>query len=158
MSPSRNDRTAYRSREGRTVPRPGDGGANAKSLPLPASAEAFLTEPHVCTLTTLRPDGTPHVAPVRFTWDRTTGTARVMTVASRRKAGNLLAAPGTRVAICQVAGPRWITLEGPATVSDDPRRLAEGARRYADRYGSPPPTPPGLVVIEIAVDRVMGLY
>ncbi|GAA4640273.1 F420-dependent biliverdin reductase [Actinoallomurus vinaceus] len=125
------------------------------SLPLPSSAEAFLAEPHVCTLTTLRPDGTPHVAPVRFTWDG--ATARVMTVGSRRKAGNL-AAPGSRAAICQVVGPRWITLEGSATVSDDPRRLAEGIRRYAGRYGTPPPAPPGLVVIEIAVDRVMGLW
>jgi hypothetical protein len=81
----------------------------------------------------------------------------VMTVATRRKARNLLAGPGGRASVCQVVGPRWITLEGPATVSDDPRRVAEGAWRYARRYCSPPPNPPGLVVIEIAVDRVLGL-
>jgi hypothetical protein len=55
------------------------------SLSLPESAEAFLTENHVCTLTTIRPDGSPHVAPVRFTWDA--GVARVMTAASRQTAG-----------------------------------------------------------------------
>jgi hypothetical protein len=56
-----------------------------------------------------------------------------------------------------VAGFRWITLEGAATVSDDPRRVAEGTRRYTTRYQSPPPNPPGRVVIEIAVDRLMNL-
>jgi hypothetical protein len=36
------------------------------SLSLPAPAEAFLAEPHIATLTTLRPDSSPHVVPVRF--------------------------------------------------------------------------------------------
>ncbi|MCX4591806.1 TIGR03618 family F420-dependent PPOX class oxidoreductase [Streptomyces sp. NBC_01549] len=128
------------------------------SLPLSAPAEAFLAENHLCTLTTLRPDGSPHVAPVRFTWDADAGLARVMTAASRQKARNLLTRPGSRVAVCQAAGHRWITLEGTATVSTDPQRVVEGARRYAKRYWCPPPDPPGLVVIEIAVDRAMGLY
>ena len=39
----------------------------------------------------------------------------------------------------------------------DPARVAEGARRYAERYYSPPPNPPGRVVIEIEVDRVLSL-
>ena len=29
----------------------------------------FLSVRHLATLTTLRPDGTPHVTPVGFTWD-----------------------------------------------------------------------------------------
>ncbi|KAA2258065.1 PPOX class F420-dependent oxidoreductase [Solihabitans fulvus] len=126
-------------------------------LPLSASVETFLTEPHLATLTTFRPDGSPHVVAVRFTWDGAAGLARVLTVASSRKARNLLAAPGSRAALCQVAGFRWITLEGTATVSDDPARVADGARRYARRYQSPPPNPPGRVVVEIAVDRAMNL-
>ncbi|MEV4109586.1 TIGR03618 family F420-dependent PPOX class oxidoreductase [Nonomuraea sp. NPDC049695] len=125
--------------------------------PLPASAERFLAEPHLATLTTFRPDGSPHVVAVRFTWDREAGLARVMTVGSSRKARNLLSAPGSRAALCQVAGFRWITLEGTATVSGDPLRVAEGVRRYTRRYSSPPPNPPGRVVVEIAVDRVMNL-
>jgi PPOX class probable F420-dependent enzyme len=123
----------------------------------PDSYDDFLTRPHIATMTTLRPDGSPHVVAVRFTWDRSSGLARVLTIASTRKARNLLAAPGGRVALCQATGFRWITLEGPATVSGDPRRVAEGVRRYTERYGSQPPEPPGRVVVEIAVDRVTSL-
>ncbi|MFI7443841.1 pyridoxamine 5'-phosphate oxidase family protein [Nonomuraea indica] len=126
--------------------------------PPAGAAETFLAEPHVATLTTLRPDGSPHVAPVRFTWDGDAGLVRVLTVAASRKARNLTAAPdGGRVALCQVTGPRWITFEGTAAVRADQGRVAEVARRYAERYGSPPPAPPGRVVIEIAVDRIMHL-
>ncbi|MFE9255395.1 pyridoxamine 5'-phosphate oxidase family protein [Streptomyces sp. NPDC006879] len=122
-----------------------------------STAEAFLAEPHVGTLTTLRPDGSPHVVAVRFTWDGDAGVVRVMTVASSRKARNLLATPGSRAAICQVAGFSWVTLEGAGRVSEEPERVAEGVRRYAQRYWSAPPNPPGRVVIEIAVDKVMVL-
>lgn len=124
---------------------------------MPRQAEEFLAAPHVGTLTTLRPDGSLHAAPVRFTWDAGTGLARVLTVASSRKARNLIAAPGSRVALCQVDGFSWVTLEGTATVSQDPRRVAEGVRRYAGRYWSSPPSPADRVVVEIAVDRVLSL-
>jgi F420H(2)-dependent biliverdin reductase len=128
----------------------------AMSLPLPAEAEAFLAEPQLCTLATQRPDGTTHVVPVRFSWDSEARLVRIMTVGTRRKARNLAAA-GSRAVACQAVGFRWITLEGPATVSDDPARIAAGALNYARRYGMPAPRPAGLVVIEIAVDRVMGI-
>lgn len=124
---------------------------------LSVTVERFLTDNHVATLTTLRPDGSPHVVVVRFTWDGTAGLARVMTVMSSRKARNLLASPGSRAALCQVDGFRWVTLEGTAVVCEDPQRVAEGARRYAGRYWSPPPDPPGRVVLEISVDRVLSL-
>ncbi|MDX3224324.1 pyridoxamine 5'-phosphate oxidase family protein [Streptomyces sp. ME19-01-6] len=127
------------------------------SAPLSASAEAFLTEPRVATLTTLRPDGSPHVVAVRFTWDARAGLARVLTVGTTRKARNLGAGPGGRAALCQAVGFRWVTLEGPATVHTAAERVAEGARRYTARYGTPPPAPPGRVVIEIAVDRITHL-
>lgn len=124
---------------------------------LPVSIEAALAENNICTLTTVRPDGSLHVVPVRFTWDGDAGLVRVITVGSRRKARNVAASPASRAAVCQVAGFRWITLEGPATVSGDSPRVAEGIRRYVERYHSPPPQARGLVVIEIAVDRVMSL-
>ncbi|MEU3921933.1 TIGR03618 family F420-dependent PPOX class oxidoreductase [Streptomyces sp. NPDC029004] len=124
---------------------------------MPRQAEEFLAAPHVGTLTTLRPDGSLHAAPVRFTWDAGTGLARVLTVASSRKARNLIAAPGSRVALCQVDGFSWVTLEGTATVCEDPRRVADGVRRYARRYWSSPPSPADRVVVEIAVDRVLSL-
>ncbi|MGY0061900.1 pyridoxamine 5'-phosphate oxidase family protein [Streptomyces sp. LZ34] len=126
-------------------------------MPVSVSAEDFLAEPHIATLTTLRPDSSLHVVAVRFTWDARAGLARVLTVDTTRKARNLIAGPGGRAALCQAVGFRWVTLEGPATVHDAPERVAEGARRYTTRYGTPPPAPPGRVVIEIAVDRVTHL-
>ena len=122
---------------------------------LSAEALTFLTERHLATLTTLRPDGSPHVVAVGFTWDSSAGLARVITFAPSRKARNLVAAPGARAAVCQVDGGRWLTLEGPATVTDDPARVAEGVRRYAERYRQPGERD-DRVVVEIAVDRVLG--
>lgn len=123
---------------------------------LSPEAVAFLAERHLATLTTLRPDGSPHVVAVGFTWDATAGLARVITFAPSRKARNLLAAPGSRAAVSQVDGGRWLTLEGTATVTDDPERVAEGVRRYAERYRQPGERL-DRVVIEIRVDRVLGL-
>ncbi|MET7769431.1 TIGR03618 family F420-dependent PPOX class oxidoreductase [Nocardia sp. NPDC005366] len=119
------------------------------------TVQAFLTEPRIATLTTLRPDGTPHVAPVRFTWDDMARTARVLTVATSRKARNV--ATGGRVALCQPDGFRWVTLEGAATLSADPDRVATAARWYHRRYRCAPPAPSGRVVIEIAVDCILTL-
>lgn len=126
------------------------------TLLLSEANQAFLARSEVATLTTVRPDGTPHVVPVRFTWDAQAGLARVMTVGSRRKARNLTGAGGHRAVLCQVSGVYWITIEGEAVVTDDPVRVGEGVQAYFERYRSPPPIQPGLVVIEIAADRVMG--
>ena len=60
-----------------------------------------------------------------------------------------------RVAICQVDGPRWSTVEGIATVHDSPDKVAEGERLYAARYRVPRPNP-ARVVIEISVTKVLG--
>ncbi|MER5895579.1 TIGR03618 family F420-dependent PPOX class oxidoreductase [Streptomyces sp. NPDC001876] len=125
---------------------------------LPAAARAFLALPHTATLATLRPDGTPHVTPVRFTFDAPAGLVRVTTRAGARKARNVAAGDAAaRVALCQADGFRWLTLEGRATVTDDPARLAEAVRRYTARYRAAPPAPPEPVVIEMAVDRVLSL-
>jgi F420H(2)-dependent biliverdin reductase len=122
---------------------------------LPAPAVEFLTERHLATLTTLRPDGTPHVVAVGFTWDAEAGLVRIISFAPSKKARNLVAAPGSRAAVCQVDGGRWLTLEGPATVTDDPDRVAEAVRRYAERYRQPGERD-DRVAIEIQVDRVLG--
>ncbi len=122
---------------------------------LSPEALAFLAERHLATLSTLRPDGSPHVVAVGFTWDPGAGLARVITFAPSRKARNLVARPGARAAVCQVDGGRWLTLEGTATVTDDPERVAEGVRRYAARYRQPGERA-DRVVVEIAVDRVLG--
>lgn len=124
-----------------------------QTWPLPASIEDFLAEPHSATLTTFRPDGSPHVVPVHFTWDSDARLARVLVAPDSRKARNLMAEPASRVALCQVKGSGWVTLEGTATVCDDPRRVAEGKRRCVERYSR---ESRGRVVIEIAVYRVMS--
>lgn len=123
---------------------------------LPDELLAFTTERHLATLTTLRPDGTPHVAPVGFTWDPAVGLVRIITFAPSRKVRNLrVAGPGARAAVCQVDGGRWLTLEGPAVVTDDPDRVAEAVRRYATRYRQPGERA-DRVAVEIAVDRITG--
>lgn len=122
---------------------------------LPQEALDFLAERHLATLTTLRPDGSPHVVAVGFTWDPPAGLVRVISFAASRKARNLVASPGSRAAVSQVDGGRWLTLEGPATVTDDPTRVAEGVHRYAARYRQPGRRD-DRVVIEITVDGVLG--
>jgi hypothetical protein len=57
--------------------------------------------------------------------------------------------------VCQVDGGRWLTLEGPAEVTDDPDRVDEAVRRYAERYRQPGERE-DRVAIEIRVDRVLG--
>lgn len=120
-------------------------------------ALGFVTERHLATLTTLRPDGSPHVVAVGFTWDADAGLVRVITFAPSVKARNLVSAggAGTRAAVCQVDGGRWLTLEGPAVVTDDPARVAEAVRRYSLRYREPGARD-DRVAIEITVDRVLG--
>jgi PPOX class probable F420-dependent enzyme len=120
---------------------------------LPADVLAFLAERHLATLTTLRPDGTPHVVPVGFTWDDEACLARVITSGRSRKIGHL--GDGARVALCQVDRGRWLTVEGRATVTSDPERVAEAVRRYAERYRQPRPNP-DRVAVEITVDQVLG--
>ena len=116
---------------------------------------AFLGEYHLATLTTLRPDGSPHVVPVGFSFDPGDRTARVITFPSSRKARNVAAAPGSRAVVSQVDGGRWLSLEGPAVLTDDPERVAAAVTGYAGRYRQPGDRP-DRVAIEIAVDRVLG--
>ena len=116
---------------------------------------AFVTERHLASLTTMRPDGTPHVVAVGFTWDADERIVRVITWAASRKARNVAALPGSAAAVCQVDGGRWLTLEGRATVTSDPERVAIAVARYAERYREPKERS-DRVVIEIAVDRILG--
>jgi F420H(2)-dependent biliverdin reductase len=114
----------------------------------------FLTERHLATLTTLRRDGSPHVVPVGVTFDPDTATARVITSGTSAKARHVRAGQ-PRVAVCQVDGRRWVTLEGTAVVREDPASVRDAEQRYARRYRTPRENP-ARVVIEISVDRVLG--
>lgn len=114
---------------------------------------AFLADRHLATLTTLRPDGTPHVAPVGFGYDPVGRVARIICQPTSQKVANLRT--GGRVAICQVDGGRWLTLEGTARVVTDPDGVADAVAAYTARYQAPRERPER-VAIEVRVDRMMG--
>lgn len=124
---------------------------------LSADFGTFWAERRICLLTTLRPNGTPHVVPVGATIDVVSGLARVITRRHSRKVANIRAAGpgGARVAVGQVDGGRWCTVEGLAVVREDRESVADAERRYAERYRVPKPNPER-VVIEITVDRLLG--
>jgi PPOX class probable F420-dependent enzyme len=115
----------------------------------------FLAERHLATLTTLRPDGSPHVVAVGFSYDADAGIVRIITSGASRKARNLEQQPGSRAVVCQIDRGRWLSLEGVARVSAEPADVAEAERRYAERYQAPRERA-DRVAIEIRVDRILG--
>lgn len=120
---------------------------------LSADQEVFVAERHLAILATVRADGSPHTVPVGFSWDPEAGLVRVICSDGGVKVRNI--ERGSRAAVSQVDGPRWISLEGPATVTRDPERIAEAERRYTARYQPPRPND-RRVAIEIRVERVLG--
>ncbi|MEU1818389.1 TIGR03618 family F420-dependent PPOX class oxidoreductase [Streptomyces roseifaciens] len=120
---------------------------------------AFWAEREFSTLTTLRPDGSPHSVVVGVTYDPEARIARVITRKHSRKVANILAAQPARarVSASQKIGPRWMTLEGEARVRTEPDVIQDAVDRYAQRYGRTPNPDPARVVIEIAVHRAIGM-
>ncbi len=118
---------------------------------------AFWAERHLCTVTTLRRDGTLHVVPMGVVLDAPSATAWAITSGESQKVRNLEAAGegGALIAICQVDGRRWSTLEGRAVVRRDPGSVEEAVRRYTERYRIPRPNP-ARVALRIEVTRVLG--
>lgn len=112
----------------------------------------FWTERHLCTLTTLRADGRPHVVPVGVALDLEQSCAWVITYGTSRKAHQAGADP--RVAACQVDGRRWSTIEGTAEVLSDESSVQRAMDRYAARYRTPQPNPLR-VALRIEVDRFL---
>lgn len=115
---------------------------------------AFWTERHLCSLTTLRADGSPHVVAVGATLDAANGIARVITRRGSQKVRNVRATG--HAAICQVDGRRWSTVEGTARILEDPGSVADAEHRYSRRYRMPQPNPER-VVIEVTITRKLGL-
>lgn len=119
----------------------------------------FWGEWHLCTLTTLRADGSPHVVPVGVTVDEDFGVARVICRRGSVKARNVRAAgpDGAVVAVSQVDRGRWSTLEGRAVVREDAESVRDAEQRYARRYQRTPKPNPERVVIEITIQRRLGM-
>ena len=116
-------------------------------------ALAFLTERHLAMLTTLRPDNSPHVVAVGFTFDPKTHIARGITSRGSQKAVN--AERGGVAGLSQVDGARWLSLEGPASVNTEVDAVRDAELRYAQRYRTPRDNP-RRVAIEVRVERVLG--
>jgi PPOX class probable F420-dependent enzyme len=122
---------------------------------LPPALAEFWTERHLCSLTTLRADGRPHVVPVGVVLDPDQGCAWVITSRTSRKVAHL-SEPGEHpVAACQVDGRRWSTLEGSAEVRSDEASVARAVERYASRYRQPRPNPER-VAIRITPTRLLA--
>lgn len=127
---------------------------------LPSALRDFWSERHLCSLTTLRPDGRPHVVPVGVVLDAEQDCAWVITNPASRKARNLVGATnedhpqGGLVAACQVDGGRWATLEGRARVVSDAESVARAVQRYAARYRVPRENP-DRVALRISVHRIV---
>ncbi len=126
-------------------------------LPDSSAFADFWRERHLCTVTTLRPDGSPHVVPMGVALDLESDRAWAITSETSRKARNIGAGgtDGSLIAVCCVDGRYWSTLEGRAIISADPETVAEAERRYAERYRIPRENP-ARVALRIEVTRVLG--
>lgn len=118
---------------------------------------AFWQERHLCTLTTIRANGRPHVVPVGATLDPEAGLARIIAGQTSLKVRHVAAFGdgGAPVAVCQVDGRRWSTIEGTARIGTSPEEVEEACTRYAERYREPRPNPERIVIL-IDVDRIVG--
>lgn len=122
---------------------------------LPPEVCEFLTERHLATLAIVA-DGAVHASPVGFTWDPEARLARVITFASAKKVRLIEAAGSAPVALTQVDGGRWLTLNGTAEVSADEAVCADAVRRYGERYRPAGDRGADRRTIVIQVDQIMG--
>ena len=116
---------------------------------------AFWAERHLCTVTTLRADGSPHVVPMGVVLDPDRALAWAITSGTSQKVANLRNGSDHRIAVCQVDGRRWSTIEGIAEVRSAAADVAEAVRRYTQRYRVPRENP-RRVALRIEITRVLG--
>ena len=74
-------------------------------------------------------------------------------LAHARKVAHLRADP--RIAVGQVDGRRWSTIEGTAEVLTEPSSVAEAVAAYASRYRQPRENS-ARVAVRITITRVIG--
>ena len=127
----------------------------------PGEVEAFLRQPRMGSLITMRADGRPTAAPLWFEW--ADGVARMFSGRATGKVQRLLR--DNRAALAVAAGvgelPAWVTVEGTASVviggADLARRLAplyhgeEFAEKAIARLDG---DPDGLCLITISPTRI----
>ncbi|MGE5594581.1 MAG: TIGR03618 family F420-dependent PPOX class oxidoreductase [Hyphomicrobiales bacterium] len=125
---------------------------------------AFLAEPRIATLVTLRETGAPTAQPVWFEWDGR--EARVFTSRASGKVRRIQADPRVSLTVAEPVGvpEAWVTIEGTATI--EASGGFELAQQLAPRYYSPEKAKRALeqwgkvadtwVVVRIAPARVLS--
>ena len=129
--------------------------------------ELLLTQPMIAHLVTLRPLGTPHVAPVWFLWDGdhgVKGRAWVMADGNAMKVRNIKSNPSVALSIATPERPlSYVVLEGQAEVTsedldtvvermcalyDGPDRGAEFAKELLGEER--------MVLLKVNIDKIMS--
>lgn len=127
----------------------------------------FLSRPLVAHLTTLRPDGTPHTAPVWFLWDAGRGApghALVMAYDQAVKVRNLGGNPAATLSVATAERPyAFVSLEGRASL--DPAAVEAACHRICEKYDGPQRGPEyarelladgDMTLIDLAVTRLIS--
>ena len=129
--------------------------------------EKFLIQPRIAHLVTLRPEGTPHVAPVWFLWESEPGDkgrAWVMADGNAIKVRNIQSNPAVALSIATPERPlSYVVLEGQAEVTsedlgnvvermcvlyDGPDKGAEFAKELLGEER--------MVLLKINIDKIMS--
>ena len=128
----------------------------------PDEVNAFLSQPRIAHLVTLRPSGTPHVAPVWFLWDGR--RAMVMAGQGAVKMRNIRRNPAVALSIATTERPlSYVIVEGKASITET--GLEDMVHRICVLYDGPERGPEfarelledaRLGLIEITVDRIMS--
>jgi PPOX class probable F420-dependent enzyme len=113
----------------------------------------FWTERRLCTVSSVSRRGGLHVVPMGVVVDFDAGTAWAITSGTSAKVRNLREDP--TIAVCQVDGRHWSTLQGTAEVRTDQDSVDEAVRRYAARYKTPRPNA-ARVALRIRITSVLG--
>jgi PPOX class probable F420-dependent enzyme len=100
---------------------------------IPNHLTSFWDLPRLATLATVRPDGSPHLVPVKCMRDG--DDFHVLTRPETVKVRNL-AATG-RASLAEHTDSGWATVEGTAYVDDDPALIATARAAYERRFGRP---------------------
>jgi len=128
--------------------------------------DKLLAEPRIAHLVTIRPAGTPHVAPIWFLWDGQgeNGRAWVMADGSAIKVRNIKNNPAVALSIATPERPlSYVVLEGQAKVTSE--GLAAVVERMCVLYDGPSKGADfakellgeqRLVLLEITVSKVMS--
>nr|WP_246299421.1 pyridoxamine 5'-phosphate oxidase family protein [Nocardioides panaciterrulae] len=111
--------------------------------------DEFWAEPRLATLGTVRPDGSPHLVPVKAM--RQDEAFWVLTRRDSVKVRNVLATG--RASLAEHTRTTWVSVEGKARIRYDADLLAAARTAYERRHGNPSTW--GDCVLVVEVDRVL---